>query len=243
MIFILDDSRKFEKLGSVEENDKTLTIEKKIQRRLLELLNDKIIQQAVYNDIRPSGSPRPKLYGLPKTHKIDIPLRPFLSMVGLSQHELAKFLAVILHPVLELNLSFCIQDSFSFAELIGQFDPTSDQSYLCSFDICSLFTNVSLDETVRICADTLYSGKFISPDFPEAVFIELMQMATSDVEFSFNNTIYRQTDGIAMCSPLGPVFANVFVDYDENKLFNFSVKPQFYKRYMDDTFAIFENEA
>ena len=33
---ILDDSSKFEKLGSVEENDNTLTIEKRIQGRLLE---------------------------------------------------------------------------------------------------------------------------------------------------------------------------------------------------------------
>ena len=113
-----------------------------------------------------------------------------------------------------------------------------------SFDICSLFTNVPLEETVRICAETLYSGKFIPGDFPKAVLIELMQMATSSVEFSFNNTMYRQTDGIAMGSPQGPVLANIFVGYNENKLFNFAVKPQFYKRYVDDTFfAIFENEV
>ena len=48
---ISDDSSKFEKSGSVEENDKTLIIKKRIQRRLLELLNGNIIQQAVYNDI------------------------------------------------------------------------------------------------------------------------------------------------------------------------------------------------
>ena len=52
---ILDDASKFENLVSVEKNDNTLTIEKRIQRRLLELLNGNIIQQAVYNDIRPSG--------------------------------------------------------------------------------------------------------------------------------------------------------------------------------------------
>ena len=240
---ILDDASKFENLGSVEENDNTLTIEKRIQRRLLELLNGNIIQQAVYNDIRPLGSQTPRMYGLPKTHKTDIPFRPILSVVGSSQHELAIFLSVTLQPVLELYSSFCIQDSFSLAELIRQFDPTSDQSFLCSFDICSLFTNVPLDETFQICADTLYSGKFIPPDFPKAVFIEFMHMATSGVEFSFNNTMFRQTDGIAMGSSLGPVLANIFVGYNENKLFYFLVKSQFYKRYVDDTFAIFENEA
>ena len=70
-----------------------------------------------------------------------------------------------------------------------------------------------------------------------------MQMATSGVEFSFNNTMYRHTDGIAMRSPPGPVLANIFVGYNEIKFFDFSVKPQFYKRYVDDTFAIFKNEA
>ena len=68
-------------------------------------------------------------------------------------------------------------------------------------------------------------------------------MATSGVEFSFNNTMYRQTDGTAMGRLLGPVLANIFVCYNENELFDFSVKPQFYKRYVDDTFAIFKNEA
>ena len=87
----LDDSSKFEKLGSVEENNSTLTIEKRIQRRLLELLNINIIQQSVYNDIRPSGTQRPTLFGLLKTHKTDIPLRPILSMIGSAQHEQGKF--------------------------------------------------------------------------------------------------------------------------------------------------------
>ena len=68
-------------------------------------------------------------------------------------------------------------------------------------------------------------------------------MATSGVEFSFKNAMYRQTDGIAMNSSIGPVLANIFVGYNENKLFDFSVKTQLYKRYVDDTFAIFENEA
>ena len=68
-------------------------------------------------------------------------------------------------------------------------------------------------------------------------------MAAGGVEFSFNNTMYQQTDGIAMISPLGPVLANIFVGYNENKLFDFSDKPQFCKRYVDNTFAIFENEA
>ena len=76
--------------------------------------------------------------------------------------------------------------------------------------------------------------------FSKTVFIELMQMATGGVEYSFNNTMYQQTDGIVMGSPLGPVLASTFVGY-KRILFDFSFKPQFYKPCVDDTFAIFEN--
>ena len=50
-----------------------------------------------------------------------------------------------------------------------------------------------------------------------------MQTATSSVEFSFNDTMYRKTDGVAMESPLSPALANIFVGYQETKLF-FNIK-------------------
>ena len=46
-----------------------------------------------------------------------------------------------------------------------------------------------------------------------------MEMATSSVEFSFNDIMHRQTEWVAMGSPLGPVLANIFVGYYESKLF------------------------
>ena len=70
-----------------------------------------------------------------------------------------------------------------------------------------------------------------------------MKSATSSVEFSFNNTIYKQTDGVVMGSPLGPALANVFVGYYEEKSFSQTQKPPTYFRYVDDTFAIFDHEA
>ena len=56
------------------------------------------------------------MYGLPKTHKEGTPLRPIPSMTGSSHHELGKWLAGLLQPVLERFLSHCISDSFTFAK-------------------------------------------------------------------------------------------------------------------------------
>ena len=61
----------------------------------------------------------------------------------------------------------------------------------------------------------------------------------------FNEVYYDQVDGCSMGSPLAPALANLFMGHNENKwLHNNSVKiPVFYKRYVDDILAIFQNDT
>ena len=42
------------------------------------------------------------------------------------------------------------------------------------------------------------------PVIPKDAFVEMMKSATSSVEFTFNDTMCKQTDGVAIGSPLGP---------------------------------------
>ena len=239
---ILSDTTKFTKIGPCSINDNTAKIESRIQRRLLELYKDDILPRSLYDFIRPTGSQRPRMYGLPKTHKVGIPVRPILSMINSAQHNLSHYLTTVLEPVLEIFATNNIKDSFTFAQEVKKFAINSDRSFLCSFDICSLFTNVPLTETIQICSDTLYTNDSIRPPFPKEVFKELMEIATTSAEFSFNNVMYKQIDGVAMGSPLGPILANIFVGYNEKILFQNIQKPQMYYRYVDDTFAIFTSE-
>ena len=177
-----------------------------------------------------------------KTQKNDVPLRPILSMTGSAQHQLAKYLSSLLEPVLTLYSSNCIPDSFAFADIIktSNLDPSS--VFLCSFDISSLFINVSLAETIPICADALYSSEHPPAPFPRQILVELMEMATSSVEFSFNDIVHRQIDGVAKGSFLGPTLANIFVGYNKSKLFQTTSKPEMYYLYIDDTFVVFSSK-
>ena len=243
MDFILQDNSKFENLGPSSKFDNTAKIEAHIQRRLLHLKKKGFLssKSKIYSRIRPTGSQRPRMYSLPKIHKQDVPLRPVLSMTGSAQHQLAQWLTSVIDPVLSLYSTHCISNSFTFADKVKTFNfPLS--VFLCSYDVCSLFTNVPLAATIDICADALYNGELIPPPFPRAVFDELMQTATPSVEFSFNNIMHRQIDGVAMGSPLGPFLANVFVEYYEALLFKRVNKPLMYYRYVNDTFAVFNDE-
>ena len=59
--------------------------------------------------------------------------------------------------------------------------------------------------------------------------------------FQFDGKVYEQIDGVAMGSPLGPRMANTFLCSIEEKLERDNKLPEFYRRYVDDTFATMKN--
>ena len=72
----------------------------------------------------------------------------------------------------------------------------------------------------------LYHGpSAVAFTFPEEVFIELMGIATKSVSFSFNEIMYRQIEGVSMGSSLGPILTNIFVGFQERRLFDKFPKP------------------
>ena len=144
--------------------------------------------------------------------------------------------------VLKLYSSHGVKDSFTFANFIQNCNLEPAKTFLCFFDNSSLFTNAPIDETTEICADALYRGHLDCQPIPEDTFKELMLIATRGVEFSFNNQMYKQLAGVAMGSPLGPAIVSIFVGFHESRLFNNTVKPGVYFRFVGDAFAIFGSE-
>ena len=73
------------------------------------------------------------------------------------------------------------KDSFTFANFLHNYNFKPAKAFLCSSDLSSLFTNVSVDETIEIFASALYRGYLDCLPFPEETFRELMLIATRRV--------------------------------------------------------------
>ena len=93
------------------------------------------------------------MYGLPKIHKENIPLRPILSANNTSSYSLAKFLVTKLSSL--TTNEFTLKNSYEFSNYIKTIRNPNNFT-MCSFDIESLFTNIPLQETIDIIINKLY---------------------------------------------------------------------------------------
>ena len=238
---ILRDTTKFERLH-VDPVKLTLQRENQIKNLLASLKKSESITQATYKQLYPTGSRIGILYGLPKIHKNSIPLRPILSCINNYSYKIAKFFVPILSPI--CSSAFMARDSFSFVQELLSLDFNSDNLAMASFDVTSLFTNIPLDETIEIIADRLFSTAIRFHDPTRSEFKQLLNCAVKNCHFLFNGSLYQQIDGVAMGSPLGPLFVNIFLSFHETSWLNncpSNFKPLLYRRYVDDTFLLFRS--
>ena len=132
---------------------------------------------------------------------------------------------------------YSIDSTKDFVGKVRSMNITEDHE-LISFDVVSLFTSVPLDFTIELILDKIYKKKLIKTKLKREEMKKLLQICTKEMHFSFNGVIYRQINGVAMGSPLGPVLANVFmVELEKTLVPQLEESVALWYRYVDDTFT------
>ena len=192
----------------------------------------------------PSGSAPARIYGTRKMRKFSSgdsfpKLCPIVSSIGIFNNNFACFLCDLLSPLVSNDYS--CKDTFSFVSQIK--NANLSKTFLVSYDVTSLFTNIPLWETIDIVINLIFNHN-PNLNITKKELKKLFLFATSQTHFIFNSKFYNQIDGVAMGSPLAPVLANIFMGFYESKWlneYNFN-KPKFYLRYVDDILAALDNE-
>ena len=146
-----------------------------------------------YCHLKPSASSCPRFFSQPKIHKPDVPLRPIVASRGSPTYNTARHLTKILHPLVGLTPHH-ITNSSQFVDIIKDLK-LSQSDILVSFDVVSLFTNVSTKEACLIVKERLQADPAITDSTsltPEQVH-ELLLTCVSSSCFRWRDQFFEQT--------------------------------------------------
>ena len=104
-------------------------------------------------------------------------------------------------------------------------------------DITSLYTVIPNNEGLQALG-FFFDQRTIKEPSSETL-LRLGELVLTLNCFSFADNYYKQVNGVAMGTKMGPSCANLFVGYIENQVFNQfnGTKPELYGRYIDDCFG------
>ena len=148
MTAILADSNTYQPMPTGSGHKESQQLKQRLRRLLLRTDEGKRLLHLL-----PDNSRIPKAYGLPKTHKPGVPLRPIISGIGSVVHQLAKVLARPLSRLLGKTSGEHLRNSNDLLERLGRIGFRN--KVLASFDVKSLFTNVPCDGAMQALDEVL----------------------------------------------------------------------------------------
>ncbi|XP_058456432.1 uncharacterized protein LOC131433843 [Malaya genurostris] len=215
----------------VLSKDPTAVYQTKNNSFVTRLLNLKLIDKKMAKHLHSSSAMCPSIYGQPKAHKPDLPLRPVVPNTTTPTYNLSKMIANILKQSIHSN--YTITDSFEFVEYINNIILPSDY-VLVSFDVISLFTNIPKDLVIH---DIIMQWDQISKhtNINLDLFLEIVEFCINSSYFRFRDKYYQQTFGTAMGSPLSPILAELVIENLINTVKkDLTFNTPILKKYVDD---------
>ncbi len=195
---LLSDTDTYELL----KKDPTSVYKRQIIAVLQKLQEAGAITRKQYLKPYPTGEAPPSFYGLPKIHKLGIPLRPIISSISSVSYNLARFLADIIGPLAGQS-EHSIKNSREFVQKV-RFVIVLDDKTITSCDVVALFTCIPIKDAVQVVRERLTNDKTLGDTTTLSVdqICELLELCLSTTYFVYNGQFYKQLHGCANGSPV-----------------------------------------
>lgn len=218
------------------ENDPTNILQKQNNEIIKRWDTNGYVAPTITKKLTIHNSQPPKIYGLPKLHKTDIPMRPIVSCIQSPFENLSRYLKEILTNVINKNPSY-IKDSWQFKNKIQ--NTTIPNNYIIiSLDVVSLYTNTPINLVLNIIEKKWNEIKKFT-DIPLKEFLIATEKCLKSTYFLYENKIYKQIEGCAMGSAISCVAAQMVLEELENTIIpKLTYNIPFFYRYVDDCLTI-----
>ena len=247
-LVVIDKKDYTKKMNQLLEDKNTYRLLKmdptnKQKNRLINILrrikSEGRLEESTYKKMYPTGTSSPKLYGLPKIHKKEIPLRPIVSSQGSVSYGVAKELARILKP-LSGNNNHQVLNPREFSDEIKKIK-LEEGECIMSYDVAALFTSIPVKSAIEVIKKKLEQDTehHQRTTMSTQNILDLLEFCLCNTYFLFQGQYYEQTQGAAMGSPMSPVLANLYMEaFEDRALSTAGNPPRWWKRFVDDTFVI-----
>ena len=198
----LNDTNNYEQL----DFDPTKLHTEKIKSVINHLKNEKFLTLRTANSLLEKKIKTPEFHLLPKIHKANNPGRAVISSVNCHISRISEFVDYYLQPEIKKLKSY-VKDITDFIKKIKAIDHVSDDSYLVSLDVRSLFTNRPHKERIEAVKQKLKKSK---QSISIKVILTFLKFILAFNNFVFNGINYLQKKGCAMDTKCAPSYANIF---------------------------------
>lgn len=213
--------------------DPTQTIQSKSNKIVTELEKQGNIDNIQGKLLRRYNSVAPRIYGNPKLHKPDIPLRPIVSDIQGPTSSLALYMARILTNAYDRNNDYYVKDTFEFAESVNNLELRPNYTVV-SLDVKNLFGNLTKElvfEAVKRKWNIIENYCNIT----EEKFVGILKFLLESGYFVFEGKFYMQVLGCTMGSRLSPILSLYVMDYLlDSCIPKLPFKVPFIKKFVDD---------
>ena len=182
----------------------------------------------------------PLFYLTLKVHKQPWSTRPVVSCVASFAEVFSKWLHIQLQKLLPLSQTY-LRDSNQVLEELEAIGPLPPGAKLFTADAVSMYTNIDTRHAMTVFRQWFRDYSIEIPtDFPQELFLAVLEIVMTRNVFSFDDTFWLQIAGTAMGTSCACMYATMYYALHERQsiLRSHGHQLPYFKRFIDDIFGI-----